>query len=196
MKLPMTVLLASLAFNTFAATPPNHQDTTDIARRLQAAETKWQETRPDAYTYTLQRGCFCMPEITKPMEISVNQDTISNVNVLPEGTPLADEFKNFALTVDSLFQTIHEAIDQKAATLDVKYDQVYGFPTHIYIDRDKMMADEELSLDASDFTPEPADDSNMRMCTQEVRACPDGSYVGRTGPNCEFAACPDGSLPQ
>lgn len=27
-------------------------------------------------------------------------------------------------------------------------------------------------------------------CTQEAKQCPDGSYVGRTGPNCEFAACP------
>lgn len=27
-------------------------------------------------------------------------------------------------------------------------------------------------------------------CTQEAMMCPDGSYVGRTGPNCEFAACP------
>ena len=27
-------------------------------------------------------------------------------------------------------------------------------------------------------------------CTMEAKECPDGSYVGRTGPNCEFAACP------
>lgn len=27
-------------------------------------------------------------------------------------------------------------------------------------------------------------------CTLEAKLCPDGSYVGRTGPNCEFAACP------
>ena len=27
-------------------------------------------------------------------------------------------------------------------------------------------------------------------CTQEAKLCPDGSYVGRTGPDCEFAACP------
>jgi len=27
-------------------------------------------------------------------------------------------------------------------------------------------------------------------CTQEAKECPDGSYVGRTSPNCEFAACP------
>lgn len=27
-------------------------------------------------------------------------------------------------------------------------------------------------------------------CTMEAKLCPDGSYVGRTGPNCEFTECP------
>lgn len=27
-------------------------------------------------------------------------------------------------------------------------------------------------------------------CTQEAKLCPDGSYVSRTGPNCEFTPCP------
>lgn len=31
--------------------------------------------------------------------------------------------------------------------------------------------------------PEPV------ACTMEAKLCPDGSYVGRTGPNCEFQ-CP------
>ncbi len=30
------------------------------------------------------------------------------------------------------------------------------------------------------------------VCTMEAKQCPDGSYVGRQGPNCEFAACPVG----
>ncbi len=30
-------------------------------------------------------------------------------------------------------------------------------------------------------------------CTQEAKLCPDGSYVSRSEPNCEFAQCPDGS---
>ncbi len=28
------------------------------------------------------------------------------------------------------------------------------------------------------------------MCTMDAKACPDGSYVGRAGPKCEFEACP------
>jgi len=30
-------------------------------------------------------------------------------------------------------------------------------------------------------------------CTMEAKLCPDGSYVGRVGPNCEFASCPAAS---
>lgn len=27
-------------------------------------------------------------------------------------------------------------------------------------------------------------------CTMDAKLCPDGSYVGRIPPDCEFAACP------
>jgi len=30
----------------------------------------------------------------------------------------------------------------------------------------------------------------QQLCTLEGKVCPDGSVVGRTGPNCEFAPCP------
>jgi len=33
------------------------------------------------------------------------------------------------------------------------------------------------------------------FCTQEAKQCPDGSFVGRTGPKCEFAACPTSAAP-
>lgn len=32
------------------------------------------------------------------------------------------------------------------------------------------------------------------VCTQDAKLCPDGSYVGRTGPDCQFAACPAGKM--
>lgn len=49
------------------------------------------------------------------------------------------------------------------------------------------------SQSASTETLKPA---VQMYCTQEAKLCSDGSYVGRTGPNCEFAKCPgegDGS---
>jgi len=35
--------------------------------------------------------------------------------------------------------------------------------------------------------------NSPRACTMEAKLCPDGSAVGRSGPNCEFAECPMGS---
>lgn len=36
-----------------------------------------------------------------------------------------------------------------------------------------------------------SDASKTVQCTMEAKLCPNGSAVGRTGPNCEFAKCPD-----
>jgi hypothetical protein len=30
----------------------------------------------------------------------------------------------------------------------------------------------------------------VAACTMDVKTCADGSVVGRTAPDCEFAACP------
>ncbi|MEX2052790.1 MAG: hypothetical protein WD898_01025, partial [Candidatus Paceibacterota bacterium] len=35
-----------------------------------------------------------------------------------------------------------------------------------------------------------SDNSEEVFCTLDAKLCPDGSYVGRVGPNCEFAQCP------
>lgn len=32
--------------------------------------------------------------------------------------------------------------------------------------------------------------SQTQQCTMDAKICPDGSSVGRSGPNCEFTACP------
>ncbi len=36
----------------------------------------------------------------------------------------------------------------------------------------------------------PKQTNDSAICTMEAKLCPDGSYVGRTGPSCEFSECP------
>jgi len=49
--------------------------------------------------------------------------------------------------------------------------------------------------DSTGWVPMPASGSD-KACTQDAKQCPDGSYVSRTGPNCEFAACPASPAPK
>lgn len=40
----------------------------------------------------------------------------------------------------------------------------------------------------------PLPDEDVVFCTQDALECPDGTFVGRVGPKCEFAPCPEGLL--
>lgn len=45
------------------------------------------------------------------------------------------------------------------------------------------------------YYPDPTEYKNPKetepvACTMDAKLCPDGSYVGRVAPNCEFADCP------
>lgn len=50
-----------------------------------------------------------------------------------------------------------------------------------------------MTQSQSPIAPEIIDEANpdeMVACTMDAKICPDGSAVGRSGPNCEFAPCP------
>ena len=43
---------------------------------------------------------------------------------------------------------------------------------------------------SSKAVPSPTPTPSQTACAQDAKECPDGSFVSRTGPNCEFAKCP------
>lgn len=49
------------------------------------------------------------------------------------------------------------------------------------------------------YNPEPIEykspEESDVVCTMDTKLCPDGTYVGRSGPNCEFKECPASSTP-
>ena len=49
---------------------------------------------------------------------------------------------------------------------------------------------EEVVLEQGEEVVVNGDDDEMVFCTMDAKECPDGSYVGRVAPDCEFAPCP------
>jgi len=45
--------------------------------------------------------------------------------------------------------------------------------------------------ETSDMCPKTSPTQTTVICTQDAKLCADGSYVSRTGPKCEFTACPN-----
>ena len=68
-----------------------------------------------------------------------------------------------------------------------------GKTYHVEVYDSKKNGDQEQVLKLILSTFKFTDQDNIippQVCTQDVKLCPDGkTYVGRQGPNCEFAAC-------
>ncbi len=56
-------------------------------------------------------------------------------------------------------------------------------------------ADTNLANEPATTTNPQPGEADPVMCTADAMLCPDGSYVGRTGPNCEFVCPPPPAVP-
>lgn len=76
--------------------------------------------------------------------------------------------------------TVDENIYSNRGTLILKKDNPSGLPEH----------DDALEIPVVFAGTGVSNNPPPVACTMEAKLCPDGSAVGRVGPNCEFAPCP------
>lgn len=128
-------LLVSLALPAAAAA--------DELSDLRAAQERWAAADIHDYTFRIQVGCFCPPNITRPRDVKVKNDK-------PVDPPKV--VRSYS-TVPRLFRVIQGAISADAASLTVTYGKT-GLPRRIFVDYDEQIADEELGLTASRLKPQ------------------------------------------
>lgn len=117
------------------------------------AKSRWSELGYSDYAYNFQRACECEPDSTREVRIAVQDGQIIDINYTDDSTPVPADQWSWYPTVDELFKTIEEAADENAAQIDVEYDPDAGYPTHIFIDYDVRIADEETIWQAHDLQP-------------------------------------------
>jgi hypothetical protein len=88
-----------------------------------------------------------------------------------------------------------EATDSTMALADLTDEGLATAISQYAARNDLSTADAVIaSLHNNTTTTDPLDTSTSTdsfvACTMDAKVCPDGSYVGRVGPACEFAACP------
>ena len=165
----------------------------DIQTNLTLARTKFQDTfngkdnNNIMYGFGYSRICFCFPEsILGPNWVVVEENTIKEITNR-FGEPLKEDISNTILTIDGVFDLIQDAIDTNAVSIDVTFDEMYGYPADVVIDYDDMIADEEYYLTIDAFSPYSAwlDDYNTHKQTWEnnmkVMATADGSTSDNGG---------------
>ena len=133
-----------------AAVAPGGQDAPQ-AGTYEGSYALWEAQGLDSYRYTLQIGCFCLVEMTRPVVIEVRDGAVASVTYAEDGSAAdATLFERYD-SVEDLFAVISEAQGQDPARLDVTYDEATGVPLSVDIYIIELMADEELYLTVSAF---------------------------------------------
>lgn len=120
---------------------------------LERARGQWAAQRVDDYRYTVRRLCFCLPEYTGPVVVTVRDGRAAERRYAEGGAAVGAEPSAYFPPVEGLFEVVEDAIERDAAVIDVDYHPQLGYPTRISIDYDQRIADEEVSYTAEGLQP-------------------------------------------
>jgi hypothetical protein len=115
-------------------------------------QEKWQDANISHYRYELAISCFCIFAQDMPLVIevrdgkAVSMEYKSGKEIDPA---LLSEFQRYD-SIDKIFAELEKA-KSEAERVEVTYDEKYGFPTQVTIDRAQQAADDELYLTISNF---------------------------------------------
>ena len=118
---------------------------------LQNAQDKWNNHSQQYYTVQSQRFCFCLPEMSSHMEISVLDNSLLSAVDIDSHAVISKEVLQEIPTVDDLFTLIAKAIEDDIS-IDVNYNEEYGYPETTKIDVEQLAADGGLHIVLSELT--------------------------------------------
>ena len=134
----------ALILALFACAAPGPQTTGDPHQdALNRNQALWKNAHLSSYSYTYKRLCFCPEE--EDILVKVQYGDVKAASYSPSNSPVLPDRLDGLMTVEEFFQVIQDAISNKVARLDVTYNSKLGYPERIFIDVDKLMADEEMT---------------------------------------------------
>ncbi len=122
----------------------------DLPARTANAERRWAQSSIENYQFRYSRSCYC-PMVVNAL-VTVTGDSIVSVTDSLSGQPVDPIPPTVYRIVPGWFAFVREAMDRRAAVIEVEYDQALGYPRRIYIDYVQEMVDDELGIRIWDLT--------------------------------------------
>jgi hypothetical protein len=103
------------------------------------------DSTAQGYVLEQQRGCFC-PDNPGLVRLKVINEEIVEGIVAGSGEPLDEQTLKWYKSIGDLNTFVKKLKQSDPAVLNLKYDTVLGYiyPSYIFVDRDRELADEEI----------------------------------------------------
>lgn len=132
----MLLVFVSAGYLFFLSDPDVGREQTAGLQRLDVARQKWQELRPVAFRYVVERECACADELRLPY--LAREDASGRSAKLGAGRFGADASGEPApqpVWIDDLFHMIDTSLGQ-GSLIEARYDPRFGFPSWVQLSPD------------------------------------------------------------
>ena len=142
-------------------------------------------------------------KITIPLDTATPQNvTLSGTYVclpfIDSKTPISSECVFGLQTDDGLYYMVN--FGQSASAMEEFQKGAHIVADGFYVYKESLNTDQwqkynmkgifTITNKITSSIPVPTPNPKSVSCTDEAKLCPNGSYVSRSGPRCEFAQCP------
>lgn len=121
---------------------------------IDARASTWAANAPDAYSFFLERLCFCVEASRGPVQIVVEDGVVVSRRYAADGEPVPAELEELFPRIDGLFDVLRDAARRDADLVRVTWSDAFGFPATVFIDWIEEAIDDELTLRVFDFAPQ------------------------------------------
>lgn len=100
---------------------------------LAAARALWARLAPAAYTVTMYRSCECLPEMSGPIVVAVDNGIVQSRHYVISGMAVPPHYGEWFPSVEGLFGLIEAELRDGRQPQEALYDPVLGYPTRFFL---------------------------------------------------------------
>ena len=125
----------------------------DIASEVQKNREKWMSYEISDYEIEMQKICYCIPEVVRMMVFEIEANEVEAVRYADTGEDVDPQHYGDFNTIEGMFSFVEQALEKNPADLSIAYDDKYGYIKELSVDFKENIADDEISIIASNMRP-------------------------------------------
>lgn len=112
----------------------------------------WETKRPKSYSVTLDRRCYCPIWSAR---VTVAGAKVKDVQILVDriDPSIFADTRRYPRDIDTVFDIINLAYQERAYSIELTFDETYGYPVRAFIDWNRDTVDDEKTFELSEFAP-------------------------------------------
>ena len=139
---------------TKTLTPENTKATSsEIASEVQNNREKWKAHEISDYEIEMQKICYCIPEVVRMMIFEIDDNKVKAVSYADTGDDVDPQHYGNFNTIEGMFSFVEQVLEKNTADLIIAYDEEYGYIKELSVDFKQNIADDEISIIASNMRP-------------------------------------------